>query len=157
LEEEQSLPSPDDMEAISSPSFSGWSSSDEDSNSNLEDDEDTATNKLEDSLHLEWWEEAEHKAEEKEDEMLNEQDAMPESLATTRKEERTLAAMPQAPRRPSRVLAYPQFPLKRFDEVAQIGKATVERRKTFKGEASCFLNGKGVAANVIIISLDIEE
>jgi hypothetical protein len=52
---------------------------------------------LEVSLGLEWWEEAEHKAEEEEeDEMLEEQEAHLESFATTRKEERTRVAMVQA-------------------------------------------------------------
>jgi hypothetical protein len=36
----------------------------------LEDNEDTATEMPDDSPHLKWWEEAEHKAEEEEEEML---------------------------------------------------------------------------------------
>jgi hypothetical protein len=71
-EEEQHLPLSKEVEAVSSPSFSDWSSSEDDSERNLEDDEGTATEMLEDSLHLEWWEEVEHKAEEEEDEMLEE-------------------------------------------------------------------------------------
>jgi hypothetical protein len=51
---------------------------------------------LEVSLGLEWWEEAERKAEEEEDEMLEEQEAHLESFATTRKEERNRVAMVQA-------------------------------------------------------------
>jgi hypothetical protein len=51
----------------------------------LEDDEDAATKTLEDSPCLEWWEEAEGKAEEEEDEMLEEPEALLESFATTRK------------------------------------------------------------------------
>jgi hypothetical protein len=51
---------------------------------------------LEVSLGLEWWEEAERKAEEEEDEMLEEQEAHLESFATMRKEERTRVAMVQA-------------------------------------------------------------
>jgi hypothetical protein len=60
------------VKAISSPSFSHWSSSDEDSERNLEDDEDAMMETPEDSPCLEWWEEAERKAEEEEDEMLEE-------------------------------------------------------------------------------------
>jgi hypothetical protein len=50
----------------------------------LEDDEDTATEMPEDSLHLECLEEAECKAEE-EDEMLKKQETLLESFATARK------------------------------------------------------------------------
>jgi hypothetical protein len=47
------------VEVVSSPSFSVWSSSDDDFKRNLEDDEDTETEVPKDSLCLEWWEEAE--------------------------------------------------------------------------------------------------
>jgi hypothetical protein len=57
-EEEQPLPSPEEVEAMSSPSFSVWSSSDDDSERNLED---AALEMPEASLQ--WWEEAERKAE----------------------------------------------------------------------------------------------
>jgi hypothetical protein len=46
----------------------------------------------EDSPRLEWWEEAERKAEEEEDEMLEKQEALLESFATVRKKEKTRAA-----------------------------------------------------------------
>jgi hypothetical protein len=62
-EEERSLPPPEEVEAVSSPSFSIWSFLGNDSERNLEDDEDAATKTHEDSLHLEWWEEAKGKAE----------------------------------------------------------------------------------------------
>jgi hypothetical protein len=62
-EEEQPLPSPEEVEAVSSPSFSVWSSSDDDSERNLEDDEDAAMETPEESTCLEWWEEAERKVE----------------------------------------------------------------------------------------------
>jgi hypothetical protein len=61
------------------------------------------------------------------------------------------------PRKPSRVSACPQFPLKRFDEVLRIWKATTKRHKTFEHEASCFTKGEGAVANIIIISLDDED
>jgi hypothetical protein len=63
VEEEQTLPPLEEVEAVSSPSFSDWSSSDDNSERNLEDKEDAAMETPEDSPHLEWWEEAEHKAE----------------------------------------------------------------------------------------------
>jgi hypothetical protein len=75
------------VEIVSFPSFSDWSSSDDDPDRNLEDDEDTATETPEDSPCLECWEEAEHKTEEEEDEMLKEQDVPLESFATARMEE----------------------------------------------------------------------
>jgi hypothetical protein len=62
-EEEQPLPSPEEVEAVSSPSFSVCSSLDDDSERNLEDDKDAAMETLEESTRLEWWEEAERKAE----------------------------------------------------------------------------------------------
>jgi hypothetical protein len=52
------------VEAVSFPSFSNWSSSDDDSERNLEADEDVAMETPEDSPRLEWWEKAELKAEE---------------------------------------------------------------------------------------------
>jgi hypothetical protein len=72
VEEAQSLPTPDDVEAVASPSFSGWSSSDGESERNLEDNADVATETPEGFSAFEWWEEAERKAEEeeKEDKML---------------------------------------------------------------------------------------
>jgi hypothetical protein len=93
-EEGQSLPPLEEVEAISSASFSVWSSSDDDSERNLEDSEDAATETPEDSPHLERWEEAKCKIKEEENEMLKEQEALLESLATARKEERTQAAGP---------------------------------------------------------------
>jgi hypothetical protein len=45
-----------------------------------------------DSPRLEWWEGAERKAEEEEDKILEEQEALLESFANARKEERTRAA-----------------------------------------------------------------
>jgi hypothetical protein len=92
VEEEQSLPPPDDVEAVASPSFSGWSSSDGKSKRNLEDKEDAATETPEDSLRFECWEEAERKAEEEEEKMLEEQEALMESFATARREVRPLRA-----------------------------------------------------------------
>jgi hypothetical protein len=54
-----------------------------------------------------------------------------------------------------RVPAYPQFPIRRFIEVARIWKAVAERRKAFKGDASCSANGEGdAAAAVVVISSD---
>jgi hypothetical protein len=82
-EEEQPLPPSEEVEAVSSPSFSDWSSSDDDSERSLEDNKDVATEMPDDSPRLEWWEEAERKAEEEEDEMLEEQEALLESFATT--------------------------------------------------------------------------
>jgi hypothetical protein len=153
-EEEQPLPPPEEVEAVSSPSFSDWSSSDDDSERNLEDDKDAAIETLEDSPRLEWWEE---------DEMLEEQEALLESFATACKEERTRAAAAHAiraessPRRHGRVPACPQFPVGRFAEVARIWKAVMERRKTFEGGASRFANGEGSVAAIVIISSDEEE
>jgi hypothetical protein len=62
-EEKQPLPPLEEVEAVSSRSFSNWSSLDDDSERNLEDDEDAAMDTPEDSLRLEWWEEAERKTE----------------------------------------------------------------------------------------------
>jgi hypothetical protein len=115
----------EEVEAISSLSFSDWSSLDEDSERNLEDDEDAATKTSEDS-HLEWREEAERKAEEEEDEMLEGKEAMLESFATTRKEERTRAAQDvraeSSPRGHGRVLARPQFHIARFTGLRAFGR-----------------------------------
>jgi hypothetical protein len=83
-EEEQFLPPSEEVETVSSPSFSVWSSSDDDSERNFEDDEDTTTEMPEDSLHLECLEKAERKAEE-EDEMLKKKEMLLESFATARK------------------------------------------------------------------------
>jgi hypothetical protein len=83
-EEEQPLPPSEEVEAVSSPSFSDWSFLDNDSERNLEDDEDVAMETPEDSPRLEWWEEVERKAEE--------QEALLESFTTARKEEWTRAA-----------------------------------------------------------------
>jgi hypothetical protein len=154
------------VEAVSSPSFSDWSSSDDDSERNFEDDEDKTIEAPEDSPCLEWWEEAELKAEEEEDDkMLEEQEVLLESFATARKEERTRAAVTQANRAESsphghgNVLAYPQFHVVRFTKVARIWKAAAERRKTFESDASCSANGEGAAAVAafIFISSDKEE
>jgi hypothetical protein len=113
-EEQQSLPPPKEVEVVFFLSFSVWSSSDNDSERNLEDDEDAAMETPEDSPCLEWWEEAEHKAEEEEeDKMLEEQEAQLESFATACKEERTQAAAAQAiriessPRGPGRGACHP--------------------------------------------------
>jgi hypothetical protein len=46
VEEEHSLPPPKDMEAVSSPTFFGWSSSNDNSERYLEDNEDAATEML---------------------------------------------------------------------------------------------------------------
>jgi hypothetical protein len=55
-------------------------------------------------------------------------------------------------------LAYPQFPVGRFAEVARIWKAAAKRRKAFEGNASCSANGEGDAATaVVVISSDEEE
>jgi hypothetical protein len=95
--------------------------------------------------------------------MLEEQETLLESFATACKEERTQAAATQAvraessPRGHGRVPACPQFPVGRFAEVARIWKAVMERRKTFEGGASCFANGEGSVAAVIVISSDEEE
>jgi hypothetical protein len=140
------------VEAVSSPSFSGWSSSDDDSERNLEDDEDALTEMPKDSPCLEWCEEAEHKAEGEEDEMLEEQEALLESFATARKEETTCVATAEAilaeasPCGPVHVPACPQFLVERFDKIEQIWKAATERRKAFEGKASCSMKGESVAA-----------
>jgi hypothetical protein len=55
------------VEALASPSFSGWSSSDGKSERNLEDNEDVATETPEGFSTFELSEEAERKAEEEED------------------------------------------------------------------------------------------
>jgi hypothetical protein len=76
------------------------------------------------------------------------------------KEERTWATPTQAvraessPRGHGRVPAYPQFPIRRFAEVARIWKAVAERHKAFKGDASCSANGEGNTAAVVVISSD---
>jgi hypothetical protein len=131
----------------------------------LEDDEDAATETPEDSPRLEWWEEADRKAEEEGDKMLEEQEALLESFAIPHKEERTQAATVQAvsaksfPRGHGRVLACPYFLVGRFAEVACIWKAAAEWRKAFEGDASCSANGKGAAttAAVLVMSSDEEE
>jgi hypothetical protein len=155
-EEEQPLPPSEEVEAVSSPSFSDWSFLDNDSERNLEDDEDAAMETPEDSPRLEWWEEVERKAEE--------QEALLESFATARKEERTRVAAAQAiraesfPRRHGHVPACLQFSIGRFTEVARIWKAATKRCKAFQGDTSCSLNGKGaVTAAVFFISSDEEE
>jgi hypothetical protein len=113
----------------------------------LEDNEDTAKETPKDSPCLEWWEEAERKAGDEEDEMLEEQEALLESFATACKEERTRAAAAQAvrakssPRRLGHVPAYPQFLVGRFAEVAWIVKTVVERHKAFEGDATSSANG----------------
>jgi hypothetical protein len=61
------LPPSEEVEAVSYPCFSDWSSSDDDSERNLEDDKDAATKTSEDSPCLECLEEVERKAEEEED------------------------------------------------------------------------------------------
>jgi hypothetical protein len=53
-----------------------------------------------------------------------------------------------------RVPANPQFPVRRFAEVARIWKAVAERRKAFKGDTSCSVNGEGNATAVVVISSD---
>jgi hypothetical protein len=52
VEEEHPLPLLEEVEAVPSPSFSIWSSSDDNSEKNLEDDEDAVTETPEDSLGL---------------------------------------------------------------------------------------------------------
>jgi hypothetical protein len=52
-EKEQPFPSLEEVEAVSSPSFSVWLSSDDDSKRNLEDDEDATIEMPHDSPHLE--------------------------------------------------------------------------------------------------------
>jgi hypothetical protein len=134
-EEEQSLPPPEEVEAVSSPSFSICSSLEDDSERNLEDDKDAGTEMPEDYPNLEWWEEAGRKAEEEEeDEMLEEQEALLESFATACNEQRTRAAAVQAicaessPHRPGRASACPQFRVGIFAEVVRIWKAAADRR-----------------------------
>jgi hypothetical protein len=80
------------MEALSFSSFYVWSSSDDDSERNLKDNKDMAIETPEDSPRLEWWEEAERKTEEEEDEMTKEQEVLLESFTIACKEERTRAA-----------------------------------------------------------------
>jgi hypothetical protein len=153
-EEEQPLPPLEEVEAVSSPSSSDWSSSDDDSERSLKDDKDAATKMPEDSPHLEWWEE---------DEMLEEQEVLLDSFATACKEERTRAAATQAvqvessPHGHGRVPACPQFPVGRFAEVARIWKTVMERHKTFEGGASCFANGEDSVTAIVVISSDEEE
>jgi hypothetical protein len=53
-EEEQPVPLPEEVGAASSPSFSDWSSSNNDYERNLEDDKDAAIETPEDSPRLEW-------------------------------------------------------------------------------------------------------
>jgi hypothetical protein len=95
VKEEESLPPLEEDEAVSSPSFFVSSSLDDQSERNLVNDEDGETETLENSPCLEWWEEAERKAEEEDNEILEEQEALLESFATPRKEERTWAALAQ--------------------------------------------------------------
>jgi hypothetical protein len=52
-EEDQPLPPPEEVEVVSSPYFSDWSSSDDDSERNLDDAEEVATDMPDDSLRLE--------------------------------------------------------------------------------------------------------
>jgi hypothetical protein len=117
----------------------------------------------EDSPHLEWWEEAERKDEKEEGEMLEQQEALLESFATTCKEERTRAAAAPAvrtessPRGHRRVPVCPQFLVRRFAKVACIWKDVAERSKAFEDDASCPANGEGAAAAPIVISSDEEE
>jgi hypothetical protein len=59
----------------------------------LEDDEDAPIETMEDSPHLEWWEEEECKAEEEEDEMLEKQEALLESFKAAHKEKTHMAAV----------------------------------------------------------------
>jgi hypothetical protein len=139
-EEEQPLPSPEEVETVSSPSFSDWSSSDNDSERNLEDNEDTAIETLEDSPCLEWWEDVERKAEEEEDEMLEEQETLLESFTTARKEERTQAAAAQAVHAESslrghgRVPACLQFPaILLGSRVAVTGANVFDATHAFRG------------------------
>jgi hypothetical protein len=95
--------------------------------------------------------------------MLEEQEALLESFATVRKEERTRVATTQAiraessPHRHGHIPACPQFPVERFVEVARIWKAAAERRKPFEGDASCSTNGESAAAAVVIISSDEQD
>jgi hypothetical protein len=79
------------VEAVSSSSssFIGWSSSNDESARNLEDDQDTETETPKDFVYLEWWEEAKRKVEEEEDKMLEEKEVLMESFATTKKKELT--------------------------------------------------------------------
>jgi hypothetical protein len=163
-EEEQPIPPPEEVEAVSSPSFSDWSSSDDDSKRNLEDDKDAATEMPEDSPCLEWWGKVEPKVEEEEKKMLEEQEALLESFATARKEERTRAALTQAvcvessPHGHDLVPAFPQFPVGRFAEVVHVWKAAAERRKAFEGDASCSTNVEGATtAAATVISSDEEK
>jgi hypothetical protein len=170
VEEEQSLPRRKGESSLL-PS-SDWSSLDDDSERNLEEDEDVVTETPEVSPRLEWWEEVDRKANEEEDEMLKEQEAPLDFFATahnenffgtSHNEKRTQAATAQAvpiessPREPSRILACPQFPVGRFAEIARIWEALVERRKAFEGEASCSMNGEGATAAIVVISWDDEE
>jgi hypothetical protein len=126
----------------------------------LEDDEDAVTETPEDSPCLEWWEDAERKAEEEEDEMLEEQEALLQSFATMRKEERNRPAAAQAessPRGHGRVPACPQFPIRIFVEVACIWKAAAERRKAFEGDTSCSANVEGAAAAIVVVISSNDE
>jgi hypothetical protein len=128
----------------------------------LEDDEDAEMETPEDSPRLEWWEEAERKAEKEENEMIEEQEVLLESFATTRGKERTRVAAAQvvraesSPRGHGNVPACPQFPIERFAEVVRIWKDAAERRKAFESDASCSVNGEGAAA-AVVISSDEEE
>jgi hypothetical protein len=129
----------------------------------LADDEDAATETLEDSPCLERWEEAKRKIKEEEDEMLKEQEALLESFATARKEERTQVATAQAihaeasPCGPGHVPACPQFSVKRFAKVAQIWKSAAERGKAFGGKVSYPVKGEGAAAVIVVIFSNNEE
>jgi hypothetical protein len=125
-EEEQPLPPPKEVEVVSSPSLSDWSSLDDDSERNLED---ATTETSKDSPHLELWEEAECKTEE---EMLEEKEALLESFAIACKEERTREAVAQAANPESSlrghglVPACPKFPVGKFAEVVCIWKAVLD-------------------------------
>jgi hypothetical protein len=162
-EEEQPVPPSKEVEALSSPSFSGWSFSDDDSERNLEDDEDAVTETPEDSPRLEWWEESERKTKEEKDEMLEEQEALLESFATARKEERNRAASAQPVRVESNLRGHghvpdcSQSPIGILAKVACIWKAATDRRKSNEGNASCSMNGEGATAVVIVISSNEEE
>jgi hypothetical protein len=159
-EEEQPLPPPEEVEAVPSPSFSNWSSSDNDSKRNLEDDEDAVTQTPKDSLCLLRWEEVERKAEEEEDEMSRAGGAVKVIRHYPQVRKDSGGRRAGRPRRVRsawtwRVLACLQFTVGRFAEVARIWKDATERRKEFEGSA----NGEGAATAVavVVISSNKEE